>query len=57
MNYVATSAALQLNAGDLLTAGVAADNLVMAAYFIVLFALPSSAILKKLYTTKHDHKG
>ncbi len=57
MNYVATSAALQLNAGDLLTAGVAADNLVMAAYFIVLFALPSSAILKKLYTTKHDTKA
>ncbi len=57
MNYVATAAALQLNAGDLLTAGVAADNLVMAAYFIVLFALPSAAILKKLYSTEHDTKA
>jgi uncharacterized membrane protein len=57
MNYVATAAALNLNAGDLLTAGVAADNLVMAAYFIVLFALPSVTILKKLYATKHDEKA
>jgi uncharacterized membrane protein len=56
MNYVATAAALKLNAGDLLTAGVAADNLVMAAYFIILFALPSAAILKKFYSTKHDDK-
>jgi len=57
MNYVATAAALNLNAGDLLTAGVAADNLVMAAYFVLLFALPSVAILKKLYPTKHDEKA
>ncbi len=57
MNYVATAAALKLNAGDLLTAGVAADNLVMAAYFIILFALPSVAILKKLYATEHDAKA
>ncbi|MGA7837941.1 MAG: DUF819 family protein, partial [Ignavibacteriaceae bacterium] len=57
MNYVATAAALKLNAGDLLTAGVAADNLVMAAYFVLLFALPSVAILKKLYPTKHDDKA
>ena len=57
MNYVATAAALQLNAGDLLTAGVAADNLVMAAYFIVLFALPSAAILKRMYATEHDAKA
>ena len=57
MNYVATAAALKLNAGDLLTAGVAADNLVMAAYFVLLFALPSFAILKKLFPTKHDEKA
>ena len=57
MNYVATAAALKLNAGDLLTAGVAADNLVMAAYFVLLFALPSVAIFKKLYPTKHDDKA
>ena len=29
----------------------------MAAYFIVLFALPSVTILKKLYSTKHDDKA
>ena len=57
MNYVATAAALQLHAGDLLTAGVAADNLVMATYFVILFALPSSGFLKKLYPTKHDDKA
>jgi len=57
MNYVATAAALNLTAGDLLTAGVAADNLVMAAYFVLLFALPSFAILKKLFPTKHDEKA
>ncbi len=57
MNYVATAAALKLNAGDLLTAGVAADNLVMAAYFVILFALPSVAILRRLYSTKHDEKA
>ncbi len=57
MNYVATAAALKLNAGDLLTAGVAADNLVMAAYFIILFALPSVGLLKRSYATKHDEKA
>jgi len=57
MNYVATAAALKLNAGDLLTAGVAADNLVMAAYFVILFALPSIVILKKLYPTEHDDRA
>ena len=57
MNYVATAAALQMHAGDLLTAGVAADNLVMAAYFVILFAIPSSIFLKKLFPAKHDEKA
>ena len=57
MNYVATAAALQMHAGDLLTAGVAADNLVMAAYFVILFAIPSSIFLKKLFPSKHDEKA
>ena len=35
MNYVATSQALDLQSGDLLTAGIAADNLVMTLYFLV----------------------
>jgi uncharacterized membrane protein len=40
MNYAAAAEAVGLRTGDLLTAGVAADNLVMALYFLVLFALP-----------------
>ncbi len=47
MNYVASAAALQLKAGDLLTAGVAADNLVMTLYFILLFAIPSVKLIQK----------
>jgi uncharacterized membrane protein len=47
MNYVASAAALQLKAGDLLTAGVAADNLVMTFYFILLFAIPSIKLIQK----------
>ncbi len=47
MNYVASAQALQLKAGDLLTAGVAADNLVMTVYFIVLFAIPSIKLIQR----------
>ncbi len=52
MNYVAAAEALQMRSGDLLAAGVAADNLVMAAYFMVLFALPSVGFLKKIFNDK-----
>ncbi len=53
MNYVAASEAVHLNAPNILTAGVAADNLVMAIYFLILFALPSVKFLQKRYKTKH----
>ena len=46
MNYAAAAEAVGLRGGDLLTAGVAADNLVMALYFLVLFALPGWAWLR-----------
>ncbi|MBU0740830.1 DUF819 family protein [bacterium] len=49
MNYAAAAEAVQLQSGDLLTAGVAADNLVMALYFLVLFALPSLVWLRSRY--------
>ncbi|NOX18611.1 MAG: DUF819 family protein [Chlorobi bacterium] len=49
MNYVAASQALQLNSSDLLAAGVAADNLMMTIYFLILFALPSIGLLKKKF--------
>lgn len=49
MNYMATAEAVGLRSGDLLTAGVAADNLMMTVYFLVLFALPSVPALQRLY--------
>jgi len=49
INYVATAQTLALHSPDLLAAGVAADNLVMTLYFLVLFALPSVAWLRRRY--------
>ncbi len=49
MNYAAAAEAVGLHSGDLLSAGVAADNLVMALYFLVLFALPGIAFLRRRY--------
>lgn len=57
MNYVAAAEALQLRSGDLLTAGIAADNLVMTLYFLVLFALPSVKFLQKIFPTHHEEKA
>lgn len=54
MNYVAAAEVLQLRSSDLLAAGVAADNLMMTIYFIILFALPSVNFLKKHFSTLHD---
>jgi uncharacterized membrane protein len=52
MNYVAVAAALKLHSGDLLTAGVAADNLVMTLYFLLLFALPEIPWLRRRYLNR-----
>lgn len=49
INYVAAAQALDLRSPDLLAAGVAADNLVMTLYFLVLFALPSVGWLRRRY--------
>lgn len=54
MNYAAAAEAVGLREGDLLSAGVAADNLVMAAYFLVLFTLPGVAWLRSRYP-RRDH--
>ncbi len=54
MNYVAAAEAVDLKSGDLLAAGIAADNLVMAAYFLVLFALPSIKFLQKNFSNYHQ---
>ncbi len=52
MNYVSAAEAVGLRSGDLLAAGVAADNLVMALYFLVLFSLPSISWLKRSYKNR-----
>lgn len=57
MNYVAAAEALQLQSPALLTAGIAADNLIMTLYFILLFALPSFNFLKKRYKTIHEENS
>ena len=57
MNYVATSEALHLHSSDLLTAGVAADNLVMTIYFLILFALPGVGFLKKHFKNYHQQNA
>ncbi len=57
MNFVAVSEALQLHSSNLIAAGVAADNLVMTVYFLILFALPSIGLLRKVFSTYHDDKA
>ncbi len=57
MNYAAAAEAVDLRSGDLLTAGVAADNLVMALYFLVLFALPGIKFLRKQYPDRQHENS
>jgi uncharacterized membrane protein len=54
MNYAAAAEAVGLRSGDLLSAGVAADNLVMALYFLVLFALPGIGWLSRIFIKRRD---
>lgn len=57
MNFVASAEALQMNSGEILTAGVAADNLMMTVYFIILFAIPTiSFFVKRFPTHREDNK-
>jgi len=53
MNYVATAQVLDLRSADVLSAGVAADNLIMTLFFLVLFALPSIRALRAWYPVRH----
>lgn len=57
MNFVAAAEAVQLHSGDILSAGVAADNLIMALYFLVLFALPSVKFLQKNFKNSHQENS
>jgi uncharacterized membrane protein len=54
MNFVASAEALQMKSGELLTAGVAADNLMMTVYFIILFAIPTIGFFVKRFRTHHE---
>ena len=54
MNFVASAEALQMKSGELLTAGVAADNLMMTVYFIFLFAIPTIGFFVKRFPTHHE---
>jgi uncharacterized membrane protein len=58
MNFVASAEALQMKSGELLTAGIAADNLMMTVYFIFLFAIPTIGFFVKRFPTHHEeNKG
>ncbi|MEM1168746.1 MAG: DUF819 family protein [Cyanobacteria bacterium P01_H01_bin.35] len=52
VNFFATAQIIELNldSGDLLAAGTAADNLVMTLFFLVLFALPSLKWVKEIFS-------
>ena len=52
VNFAAMSTAFD-TPGDLVSAAVVADNLLMALYFFVLIAMPSMAIFRKAF--KHPH--
>ncbi len=54
INYAAAAEAVGLRSGDLLSAGVAADNLIMVLYFLVLFTLPSLVFLRKRFISRHQ---
>jgi uncharacterized membrane protein len=49
MNYVATAKVTGLDSSDLLTAGVAADNLLTTGYLLLLFALPGIGWLQRRF--------
>jgi uncharacterized membrane protein len=52
LNYMAAAEALELRSGDLLAAGVAADNLAMALYFLVLFGLASLPRMRRAFVDR-----
>jgi uncharacterized membrane protein len=49
INYMGTAEAVGLRTGDLLTAGIATDNLMMTLYFLLLLLVPSLGWLQAQY--------
>ncbi|MBE9171143.1 DUF819 family protein [Pleurocapsales cyanobacterium LEGE 06147] len=56
MNFVPTARILGLHSEDLLNAGVAANNLVMTSYLVLLFALPSIKWIRRIFPTKRSYQ-
>ena len=56
VNFFATAKTLELDldSGDLLAAGTAADNLVMTLFFLILFALPSINWIQKFFSGRNS---
>ncbi|MGK7872735.1 MAG: DUF819 domain-containing protein [Xenococcaceae cyanobacterium] len=59
VNFFATAKTLKLDldSGDLLAAGTAADNLVMAVFFLILFALPSIDGIQRFFLPQYSAKN
>lgn len=54
MNYISTAKAVGLQDSELLSAGIAANNLMMIVYFLILFSLPSMYRLRARYRERPD---
>ena len=54
INYVATAKAVGLADSHLLSAGMAADKLIMIFYFLILFSLPAMYRLRSRYRERPD---
>jgi uncharacterized membrane protein len=57
MNFLPTAEALGLHSEDLLSAGVAANNLVMTLYLVLLFALPSIKWMRRIFPIKRSDRN
>lgn len=55
INYVAVANVLDLKDPDLLSAGIAADNLMMTFYFMILFTLPVIQFFRSRYPFREEN--
>ncbi len=56
INYASASKALGLEDGSLLSAGAAADNLLMTLFFLILFSLSSLKWIKKMFEFEEEER-
>jgi uncharacterized membrane protein len=57
INFAATAETLGLRSGDLLSASVAVDNLVMSLYFLIILTLPSLKSIQRIFSTKRSYQN